>query len=308
MTTLAKRVSSDTQTGAISVESLPPLDHGGVKVLTTELLANLYGTSSHSITKNHRSNLSRFVCGKHYFKLEGIDLKEFKNKVTNSDLVASRAKHLILWTERGAARHAKMLETDRAWDVFEKLEDFYFSHREKTGQIRKNRQCTARQRIPLRQTAGRLIATGVGKIYPDIWKLIHHHFDVDHIHQLQPEQVGEAIEYLNLLEDEFLEKQKALSVTSSGRFTDKELCALCWVWNAAEYMREKIELVYPAMKTLNSEYAGSFYSMAFEYKSTLEAGRAILDRETKHMIPHLHDIADENWRRVLPRLRQKNIS
>ncbi|HIB5071822.1 TPA: P22AR C-terminal domain-containing protein, partial [Escherichia coli] len=34
---------------------------------------------------------------------------------------------LILWTERGAARHAKMLETDRAWEVFEKLEDCYFS-------------------------------------------------------------------------------------------------------------------------------------------------------------------------------------
>ncbi|ENT3909961.1 P22AR C-terminal domain-containing protein, partial [Escherichia coli] len=34
---------------------------------------------------------------------------------------------LILWTERGAARHAKMLETDQAWDVFEKLEDCYFS-------------------------------------------------------------------------------------------------------------------------------------------------------------------------------------
>ncbi|EPW0481128.1 ORF6N domain-containing protein, partial [Escherichia coli] len=35
----------------------------------------------------------------------------------------------ILWTERGAARHAKMLETDRAWEVFEKLEDCYFSQK-----------------------------------------------------------------------------------------------------------------------------------------------------------------------------------
>ena len=54
-------------------------------------------------------------------------MREFKNKVTHSNLVAPRAKHLILWTERGAARHAKMLETDRAWEVFEKLEDRYFS-------------------------------------------------------------------------------------------------------------------------------------------------------------------------------------
>lgn len=46
-----------------------------------------------------------------------------------TNLVAPRAKHLILWTERGAARHAKMLETDQAWEVFEKLEDCYFSQK-----------------------------------------------------------------------------------------------------------------------------------------------------------------------------------
>lgn len=71
----------------------------------------------------------------------------------------------------------------------------------------KVRQCTAIQLIPLRQTAERLITTGLGKIYPDIWKLVHQRFDVEHIHQLQPEQVGEAIEYLNVLEGEYLGKQ-----------------------------------------------------------------------------------------------------
>ncbi|GKX40026.1 hypothetical protein SOASR014_37650 [Pectobacterium carotovorum subsp. carotovorum] len=64
--------------------------------------------------------------------MEGNDLKDFKRKVTNSDLVhvASNVRHLILWTERGAARHAKMLETDQAWEVFERLEEFYFSKKE----------------------------------------------------------------------------------------------------------------------------------------------------------------------------------
>ncbi|EBP0014000.1 ORF6N domain-containing protein, partial [Salmonella enterica] len=107
-----------------------PISYGDLPVITTELLAILYGTDPHSITKNHRSNVDRFVAGKHFFKLEGADLKAFKNKVTDSDLVASRAKHLILWTERGAARHAKMLETDQAWEVFEKLEDCYFSQKQ----------------------------------------------------------------------------------------------------------------------------------------------------------------------------------
>lgn len=76
----------------------------------------------------------------------------------------------------------------------------------------KARQCTATQLTPLRQTAERLITTGLGKIYPDIWKLVHQRFDVEHIHQLQPEQVGEAIEYLNVLEGEYLGKATAPAV------------------------------------------------------------------------------------------------
>lgn len=114
----------------ISVETLSPITHKNTPVITTELLAKLYGTETNNIKVNHTRNADRFICGKHYFKLEGAALREFKDKVTQSNLVASRAKHLILWTERGAARHAKMLETDQAWEVFEKLEDCYFSQKE----------------------------------------------------------------------------------------------------------------------------------------------------------------------------------
>lgn len=115
----------------ISAETLSPVTYKNTPVITTELLAKLYGTDTNNIKVNYTRNADRFICGKHYFKLEGAALREFKDKVTQSNLVASRAKHLILWTERGAARHAKMLETDQAWEVFEKLEDCYFSQKEK---------------------------------------------------------------------------------------------------------------------------------------------------------------------------------
>lgn len=288
------------------VENLPVVTYNSLPVITTDMLAQVYGTETIRIQQNHKRNDDRFIAGKHFFKLEGTELKAFKNRLSFSESVGKRARSLVLWTERGAARHAKMLETDQAWEVFENLEDFYFSQKEKAEQVRKNRQCTATQLIPLRQTAERLITTGLGKIYPDIWKLVHQRFDVEHIHQLQPEQVGEAIEYLNVLEGEYLGRE-TLPATPSVNFTNEELCALCWVWNAAEYMREKIELAYPAMKTLKSEYAPSFYSMAFEYQRTLEAGRKVLERETKHIVPHPHSVSDENWRRVLPRLRQNSL-
>lgn len=72
---------------------------------------------------------------------------------------------------------------------------------------RKMKRSTAKQLTPLRQTAERLIATGLGRIYPDIWKLVHQRFDVEHIHQLEPTQIGEAIDYLNALEGELLPRE-----------------------------------------------------------------------------------------------------
>jgi hypothetical protein len=113
-------------TTQISVESISLTVHQNTPVITTELLAQLYGTTAHSITKNHRSNVERFVAGKHYFKVVGQELTALR--VTLGDLqISPKTRSLILWTERGAARHAKMLETDQAWEVFERLEDCYFN-------------------------------------------------------------------------------------------------------------------------------------------------------------------------------------
>ncbi len=42
-------------------------------------------------------------------------------------MVSKHTNVLYLWTDRGASRHAKMLETDQAWDWFEALEDNYFN-------------------------------------------------------------------------------------------------------------------------------------------------------------------------------------
>ncbi|MFM2530637.1 P22AR C-terminal domain-containing protein [Escherichia coli] len=123
----------------ISVENLSPVTYNQIPVITTELLAHLYGTKIKNISDNFLNNTTRFMPGKHYFKIEKNELREFKNRPETIGLVGKNARSLILWTERGAARHAKMLETDRAWEVFEKLEDCYFSQCEKnTGKQEKS--------------------------------------------------------------------------------------------------------------------------------------------------------------------------
>lgn len=76
---------------------------------------------------NYRNNIDRFIEGKHYFKIEGEELKNFRlttNQIGSQ--IGPRVRFLNLWTDRGAARHAKMLGTDEAWDVWEMLEGAYF--------------------------------------------------------------------------------------------------------------------------------------------------------------------------------------
>ncbi|EBS5589003.1 ORF6N domain-containing protein [Salmonella enterica subsp. enterica serovar Panama] len=114
-------------TTQISVETLSPITYNQIPVITTELLAQLYGTEILNIQVNFTRNKERFVEGKHFFKAAGEELKNLRLALSKSqNLISTKTRSLILWTERGAARHAKMLETDQAWEVFEKLEDCYF--------------------------------------------------------------------------------------------------------------------------------------------------------------------------------------
>ncbi|WP_314721439.1 phage antirepressor N-terminal domain-containing protein [Rahnella variigena] len=145
------------------------------------------------------------------------------------------------------------------------------------GEVKKkSRQSSATQLTPLRQTAERLITTGLGKIYPDIWKLVHQRFDIEHIHQLQPEQVGEAIEYLNVLEGEYIGKQQELAVNNfDWGMNVHNLNAACLHLDAMYKMwRDEME---PALRLLGSPVATRFcgrisdcYAITANVKGCLE--------------------------------------
>ena len=109
------------------MSGLQQVKYNGQLILTTEQLADFYETTERAIKQNFNNNISKFEEGKHYYLLKGTQLKGFKNKVENFDLVGKNANQLYLWTKRGASRHAKMLGTDRAWDVYDELEENYFN-------------------------------------------------------------------------------------------------------------------------------------------------------------------------------------
>lgn len=113
------------------------IEHENQRVLLTSQLAESYGTSNDVITKNFNRNKERYVNGKHFYLLQGDELKQLKAK-GQIDLLPN-ANKLYLWTERGAFLHAKSLNTDKAWEVYDSLVEHYFKSREaKPNQLPSN--------------------------------------------------------------------------------------------------------------------------------------------------------------------------
>ena len=100
------------------------VEYKNIRVLTTQQIAEAYKTDSQVITNNFNRNKERYHEGKHYICLTGDELREFRAK--NQNDVLPNANKFYLWTEKGAFLHAKSLNTDKAWEVYDKLVDFYF--------------------------------------------------------------------------------------------------------------------------------------------------------------------------------------
>lgn len=107
------------------MNELTIINHNEQRILMTSFLAEVYDTTERRISENFNSNKERYVEGKHFYLLEGNELKEFKGEYGIS-VVAANVSKLYLWTEKGALLHAKSLGTDKAWGVYEHLVDTYF--------------------------------------------------------------------------------------------------------------------------------------------------------------------------------------
>lgn len=111
------------------MNDLQVIDYSGVRVLTTEQLAQAYECETTQIQQNFINNKSHFEKGKHYFKLTGDELKVFKASLGDSKISSTFkfTSALMLWTRRGASRHCKMLGTEKAWEMYDNLEENYFN-------------------------------------------------------------------------------------------------------------------------------------------------------------------------------------
>lgn len=111
------------------MEQLQKIEYDGLFVLTTYQLAEAYGTSTEVITRNFNRNKDRYIAGKHYIALEGDEKIKFLN-LGQIDRSLKNAKTIYLWTQKGAFLHAKSLNTDAAWEVYDRLVDSYFNKKQ----------------------------------------------------------------------------------------------------------------------------------------------------------------------------------
>lgn len=107
------------------MDNMQVIEVQGMRVLTTKQIAEAYETDTNTVGHNFRRNKEKYTLGKHYLEIQGEELKELKSR---GQIVPSlkQVKHLYLWTEKGALLHAKSINTDKAWEVYENLVDFYF--------------------------------------------------------------------------------------------------------------------------------------------------------------------------------------
>ena len=183
----------------LSTPSLPRLAYKGIPVVTTESLAQAYEVEAKQIRQNFANNKERFTEGKHFYSLSGNELRGFKHSVEIFDSVkiARNVNALTLWTERGAARHAKMLNSDRAWDMFELLEETFF-------RIARPEPAPAPSPIskrtdPERKALTAIINTWVGMApihYASARAQVNAHFGVASVDALTVAQVKDAIRWV----------------------------------------------------------------------------------------------------------------
>lgn len=97
-------------------------------VLTTAQVSAVYGCPTTRIKDNFRLAKEQFKEGVHYFKVSGAALRELKQSEGFAPLAISKmTSNLYLWTKQGVIRHCKMLNTPKAWEIFDELEKNYFN-------------------------------------------------------------------------------------------------------------------------------------------------------------------------------------
>lgn len=157
------------------MNQLHAIEQNGLRVLTTQQLAESYGADIKIISNNFNRNKERYKLGKHFLLLEGDGLKQFKAIHQNDEQLKYSTK-LYLWTEKGAWLHAKSLNTDEAWDAYEMLVDVYYTVKQQVKVLSEREKLMASMKLSL-ETAEEL--TQVKGEIKEVRLMVEHQITLD---------------------------------------------------------------------------------------------------------------------------------
>lgn len=121
----------------MEIQNIVPVIWSNQPVLTYKQVAEGLNCSVDQLRALFKDHKEEFVEGVHFFNVEGGDLRTLKNEMRSRHVESSRpcpftpsfgkgAKCLKLWTCQGVARLSKLIDTQKAWALFDILERNYF--------------------------------------------------------------------------------------------------------------------------------------------------------------------------------------
>lgn len=208
------------------MNNLQITEYKNIRVLTTQQIAEAYGSDTRVISNNFNRNKERYIEGKHYICLEGEELKDFKTNHQFDE--SSRINKLYLWTEKGAFLHAKSLNTDTAWEVYDRLVDNYFNkkkpmspvemmriqlgmiddHEGRIADLEQNMTIDYGQQMSLGDIVNRVVVDALGgkdsnayheigrKVFAECNRDLKHYFNVNARNNVPKKKFDEAVDYV----------------------------------------------------------------------------------------------------------------
>lgn len=149
------------------MHNLKRLEVHGIKVLTTRQLAEAYETERKVINNNYLRNKDKFILGKHYIAVEGDEMRHLRTSPQFEGELKKVSK-AYFWTEKGALLHAKSLNTDKAWQVYDYLVDFYFRVKTNEPDIQEKKDSEKRVSKKINISSETGILKAIQKIRRDI--------------------------------------------------------------------------------------------------------------------------------------------
>ena len=106
----------------------------GKRCLTDKTIAKIHGMQPKNVRARITDNLKRFKVGVDYIDLKGAYDTSTLTNLGYAKQSITQAKNIYLLSERGYAKLIKIMDTDLAWEIHDKLMDEYFTMRQQIKQ------------------------------------------------------------------------------------------------------------------------------------------------------------------------------